>query len=115
MRRFRAALLLMVALTLPASVAGSANNPLIIIAGPGSAATTYYTPRIVSLKGRIVKFRNLDVPRHDVRSNTPGLFGSALIGFGKQTNVNGTQNLARGTYKFFCSLHPNMKGQLIVQ
>lgn len=85
-----------------------------VLAGPGSAATTYYTPRVVMLKGQSLNFRNLDVAMHDVR-NAGGKFFSALIGFGKQTPVVGVKTLAKGTYSFFCSLHPNMKGQLIVR
>ncbi len=84
------------------------------LAGPGSAATTYYTPRVVMLQGQTLNFRNLDVAQHDVR-NTGGQFFSALIGFGKQTPVIGVKALAKGTYSFFCSIHPNMKGQLIVR
>jgi plastocyanin len=85
-----------------------------ILAGPGSAGSTYYTPRVVSLQGQSTVFRNLDIVPHDVR-HVGGKFSSKIIGFNKQTPVNGVSALPRGTYKFFCSIHPNMKGQLIVR
>lgn len=86
-----------------------------IIAGPGNAfSPLYYTPRVVSLKGQSAVFRNLDIVQHDVVSVT-GKFSTPRIGFNKQANVVGVKNLARGTYNFFCTLHPIMKGQLIIR
>ena len=39
-----------------------------------------------------------------------------LIGFGQTAAVEGTDRLAAGeTYDFLCSIHPGMRGQLIVR
>lgn len=113
------ALLLLIAVVISAGgTAGAAVGP--IIAGPGSALGSYYTAVVISLKGQAATFRNLDpLAPHDVRSGKPpvsnGKFSSALIGFGKQTPVNGVQKLSPGTYTFFCSIHHNMRGRLIVR
>ncbi len=86
-------------------------RPLPLVAGPGSAASTYYTQQAVSQKGKAVVFYNFDVAQHDVRS-TSGKFFTGLIGLGKHATVVGAQKLAKGSYKFICSIHPNMKGTL---
>lgn len=111
-------LLLVMAVIVTAGGASQAGlTPL--LAGPGSAATTWYTPRVVILQGQPLVFRNLDVAPHDVWSGKPGAhdgkFFSAVIGFGKKTQVIGVKNLAKGNYNFYCALHPRMKGQLIVR
>lgn len=111
-------LLLVVAVIVTAGgTSQAALTPL--LAGPGSAATGWYTPRVVMLQGQSLTFRNLDVTPHDVWSGKPGAhdgkFFSPVIGFGKQTKVVGVKSLAKGNYNFYCALHPNMKGQLIVR
>ena len=66
-------------------------------------------------------FDNLDtsVTQHDVTAVKSGkggapLFRSATIGAG-QTPINGTNTLAPGTYRFFCSVHATeMSGDLVV-
>jgi plastocyanin len=65
-------------------------------------------------RGSTVDFLNLDVPQHDVRSTTAGLFASELIGTGQTAPVTGVDRLGPGSYGFYCSLHPNMKGTLTV-
>jgi plastocyanin len=72
-------------------------------------------------RGTTAIFDNQDpgVSPHDVFSSTNGsnnrpLFSSAEIGLG-QTPVNGTEALGAGTYRFFCTVHPNeMTGELVV-
>jgi plastocyanin len=98
------------------AAAGSA-----VLAGPGAASTTYATPAMVTQSGGSLSFANLDVAQHDVVSVEKGpgdkpLFQSPLIGFGQTAAVEGTDRLAAGkTYEFFCSIHPGMRGQLIVR
>ena len=71
-------------------------------------------------EGTVATFQNLDMGAapHDVtsvdtRKGKP-LFSSAQINLG-QTPVNGTDHLAPGTYRFFCTVHPTqMSGELVV-
>jgi polyvinyl alcohol dehydrogenase (cytochrome) len=85
-----------------------------IIAGPGAVATTYATPTVTMTQGSSATFTNLDVAQHDVISDD-GLFSTPLIGIGQSTPVNGAEALSPGSYGFYCSLHRNMTGSLIVQ
>jgi plastocyanin len=107
------AVVAVLAMFTPASAAQS-----FIVAGPGNSALPYYTPFVVLQKGQALTFVNLDIPLHDVKSGTPltptGKFSAAAIGIGKRTPVIGAKKLAKGSYKFFCSFHPAMKGTLRV-
>jgi plastocyanin len=73
--------------------------------------TTYATPAVTIQHGQSLSFTNLDVPQHDVQGNG---FGSPLISTGQSTPVAGVDTLAPGSYPFFCSLHRNMTGTLVV-
>jgi outer membrane protein assembly factor BamB/plastocyanin len=98
----------------PPSLPGVPNAPAAgntVIAGPGAVATTYATPTVTIQHGQPLSFTNLDVPQHDVQGNG---FGSPLISTGQSTPVAGVDTLAPGSYSFFCSLHRNMTGTLIV-
>lgn len=104
-----AALLLVVALIV--SAGGTSQGAVRLFeAGPGSAIAGYYTPAVVVIRGTWANFNNLDIAQHDVRSGTPafpsGQFFSRLIGLNETTRVVGVESLPRGTFKFYCSLHP---------
>lgn len=92
-----------------------------IVAAPGAASTTYATPVMVAQHGAAVSFANFDIAQHDVTAVEKGpngkpLFQSPLIGLGQTTEVDGTDQLSAGrTYDFLCSIHPGMRGQLIVR
>jgi plastocyanin len=72
-------------------------------------------------QGTVATFDNQDtsLSQHDVTAVKSGkggapLFRSATIGAG-QTPINGTNTLAPGTYRFFCSVHATeMSGDLVV-
>ena len=72
-------------------------------------------------RGATATFQNQDpgATPHDVFSvdsgaNDKPLFSSAAINVG-QTPVNGTDSLAPGNYRFFCTFHPTqMSGELVV-
>jgi len=72
-------------------------------------------------RGTVASFQNQDpgVSPHDVTAVDVGtdglpLFRSATINQG-QTPVNGTDALAAGSYRFFCTVHPTqMVGELVV-
>ncbi|MEY2569502.1 MAG: hypothetical protein QOE35_4031 [Actinomycetota bacterium] len=84
-----------------------------VIAGPGAVATTYATTTVTIQHGQSLSFTNLDVPQHDVQANN-GSFGTPLISTAQSAPVAGVEQLAPGSYGFFCSLHRNMTGTLVV-
>ncbi len=86
-----------------------------IATGPGGASYGYLTPVMVTQVGGPVNYTNGDIVRHDVVAND-GTFSSVLAGTGETVPVNGLENVESGkTYGFYCSLHPGMKGQLVVR
>ena len=90
-----------------------------VVAGPGAVAAGYLTPRMVVPKGSKAYFVNLDVATHDVVAKAAGTYGgkkfrSALTPTGQKKIIQGVNLLKAGTFPFFCSLHPNMQGALIV-
>jgi polyvinyl alcohol dehydrogenase (cytochrome) len=100
----------------PGTGAGSA-----IVAGPGAVYSTYATPVMTAEKGGSLSFVNLDLPQHDVVSDEKGpdgapVFKSRLGGVGEVVPVEGLDRTESGkSYGFFCSLHPGMRGTLIVR
>jgi polyvinyl alcohol dehydrogenase (cytochrome) len=92
-----------------------------ILAGPGAASTTYATPVMVTQVGGPVSFSNFDLPQHDVVSDARAvtgqpLFSSPRSGIGEVVPVRGLNRVQSGKqYGFFCSLHPGMRGTLIVR
>jgi plastocyanin len=87
-----------------------------VIAGPGAFLpnVSYLTPVAVMSRGGTATFRNLDVALHNVVSNS-GLFSTPLIGFNRTAAIAGVARLAPGNYPFHCSLHPWMRGTLVVR
>lgn len=106
----------------------------VIVSGPGSQFTGYATPAVVVPQGNGATYVNGDAIAHDVQAD--GVFGSdtnpwcapngfalghcpafwtPVIGLGKSVPVQGVLGLTPGTYPFTCSIHPGMKGSLIVQ
>ncbi|HEY7875445.1 MAG TPA: plastocyanin/azurin family copper-binding protein [Actinomycetota bacterium] len=118
------------ALASPASSAAAA-------AGPGGFAAGFVTPVVVSAPGEPITFANFDVAPHNFVASSAFLskklakkakwcsaydkgkcpvFWSQTISAGETTEVEGVDLLKSGTqYEFFCSLHPNMKGTLVVR
>jgi plastocyanin len=92
-----------------------------VVAGPGAASTGYVTPAVIAFAGGKLSFANLDVVQHDVTAQDHGsdgrpLFQSKLIGLGETATVDGVEKLQSGkSYGFFCTVHPGMRGTLIVQ
>lgn len=106
-----------------------------IAAGPMAQFYGYLTPAAVAA-GAPVTFTNADIVRHDVVQD-PGVDGVAgpddqpwcnrfpagecpvfwtpLIGLGESADVEGLENAEPGRlYSFYCTLHPGMKGKLVV-
>lgn len=86
-----------------------------------AACCTFGKPSFTIDRGTVATFQNADpgVAPHDVTAVDSGaggkpLFSSATINQG-QTPVKGTESLAAGTYRFFCTVHPiQMTGDLVV-
>ena len=107
------------------------------VSGPTAKFYGYLTPLVVISKGGALTYTNLDVERHNVEQDVTAdngvhgsskrpwcklfpsgkcpIFYSALIGLGGSEAVKGLQYVTPGTvYTFTCSLHPGMKGKLVV-
>jgi plastocyanin len=87
-----------------------------ILAGPPNQ---YFTSAPSADQGEEITFQNLDLVDHDVVADGRGpdgqpLFRSALVARGGSAVVAGTEFLATGSYPFFCSIHPSMKGTLAI-
>jgi len=77
----------------------------------------YTTPSVTMDQGEPLTFRNNDIANHDVThraADSKPLFRSEIIGQGETSFVEGSQYLTTGTYEFFCSVHPEMRGTLTV-
>lgn len=91
-----------------------------VVAVPGSFAATYATPFTVIPKGGHLTFVNGDIANHNVvdsisqQGRTPRFSSGALIGLGGTADVAGVDRLSPGTYHYFCALHANMTGTLVV-
>jgi plastocyanin len=129
-----AAVFVLASITAYAQDAGPA-----VVAIPGTFLTNYATPVAVVAQGGKLNFVNLDIAMHDViavddgtRTDCParlyrgtGLPGDPIIcplfwttqleSLGTISPVIGVEDLdAAKTYDFYCTLHGNMKGQLLV-
>jgi plastocyanin len=104
---------------------------------PGSFVAGFATPAVVASQGEAITYANADIAPHNFialdvflakkaakktqwcsaydKGKCP-IFWSDTIGAGATTDVRGVENLEAGaTYTFFCSVHPNMKGTLIIR
>jgi outer membrane protein assembly factor BamB len=92
-----------------------------IVAGPGATSTGYLTPVMATRVGGPLSFVNLDPVQHDVVSDERqpdgrATFSSKVSGLGEVAPVQGMDKVKAGqTYGFYCSIHPGMRGQLLVR
>ena len=92
-----------------------------IVAGPGATSTGYATPVASTQVGGPLSFVNLDPVQHDVTAEMRGpdgrpLFASKLSGIGEVAPVEGLDKVQSGqSYAFLCSIHPGMRGTLVVR
>ena len=71
-----------------------------------------YDPASLTFKvGQTVTWVNQDSTQHDVVANK-GAFKSGLLQTGGTLSFTFTK---AGTYQYYCSIHPNMNGTIIVQ
>jgi plastocyanin len=129
-------------LALPGSRAASPtaaapNAESTVVSLPQAQSYGYATPYMVVQQGGKLQYANFDIVRHNVvqdvatdhlalksgkakwcrqfKKGKCPLFYSPLIGLSQSEEVLGVGNLKPGTYSFLCTLHPGMKGKLIVQ
>jgi polyvinyl alcohol dehydrogenase (cytochrome) len=115
------------------ATAPSAESTVVSVAQAQSYG--YVTPYMVVQQGGKLQYANFDIVRHNVvqdpaadhKARKSGawcgqypkgkcpLFWSRLIGLNQSEQVVGVSSLKPGTYSFYCSLHPGMKGKLVVQ
>ena len=105
--------------------------PAVALATPGGFAVGFATPVVPMLQGGSVTFVNADVATHNLTSRAVLLkrvkvgtryktvkvpiFRSADVDTGGTGAVLGVDRLKPGSYAFYCTIHPNMAGQLQVQ
>jgi plastocyanin len=68
--------------------------------------------RLVVTKGQLVVWKNSDRARHNATS-VKGLFATKTGG--KDARLSARAPRKAGTYRYICSLHPQMKGTLVVR
>ncbi len=120
--------------SVPAAGTGAPSSE--VISGPEAQEYGYLTPEMIVSKGGTLQYSNFDVARHNVvqdvaadhKALTSGrakwcrqfkkhkcpLFWSALTGLDETSPVLGVANLKPGTYSFYCTIHPGMKGKLTI-
>ncbi|HEX8067954.1 MAG TPA: plastocyanin/azurin family copper-binding protein [Thermoleophilaceae bacterium] len=105
-----AAALAVLAATAPAAIAEER-----IYAVPSNQ---YLNPSVAIDQGETLLFRNLDLQQHDVVAvDKPAgkpLFASPLVAPGGEALVVGADQLKGGSYAYLCSIHPFMRGTLVV-
>jgi plastocyanin len=69
-------------------------------------------PDITVAKGTTVKFSNEDETAHTATAKESGAFDSGTIEPGKSAEVTLDQS---GTFAYYCSFHPFMKGTITVE
>ena len=117
--------------------AAAPNAESTVVSLPQAQSYGYATPYMVMQQGGKLQYANFDVVRHNVVQDVTAdgfalksgkakwcrqfkkhkcpLFYSPLIGLSESEEVLGVSNLKPGTYSFLCTLHPGMKGKLVVQ
>ncbi len=82
-----------------------------IVPNPSHHPDSLYVPNPIRIQvGQSVTWTNHDTDPHDVTS-VNGLFFSGPIATGASYTMRFTRP---GTYRYFCTIHPDMHGQVIV-
>lgn len=93
-------------------------NP-VIVAGPAAEQLNYLTQEVVLPQGDSLTFVQADpISFHNVvvkdASGQVVASSGYTVGFQSTPTVAGAESLPPGTYKFYCTPHPNMVGTLVV-
>ena len=136
MRRLIVAVVVALLLVPATATATETEQGPVVLSGAAGQFYGYLTPVMTVQAGGELSYANFDIVQHDVvhdvgedgivnkkkdkwcRSFDKGecpLFWSARAGLGDTVPVQGLKNLKSGeVYTFFCTLHPGMKGRLVV-
>jgi len=83
-----------------------------------AAGVAFDKPSFQLDPGQVASFQNLSNSQHDVTATGKGPDGAALFSSDTistaQSPVNGTQYLSTGSFEFFCTIHPEMRSDLVV-
>ena len=92
---------------------GANDAPAGVYGGGATVTIKDYTfgPALVT-PGVVVTFKNLDDAPHSMTSDKPGLFDTGSVKGGSSATF--TAPSAPGEYTFFCSIHTNIHGKLVV-
>jgi plastocyanin len=72
----------------------------------------YLPERLVVNVGQTVEWKNADIVPHTATGVNAKTFDSGVIATGKSWRFTAKK---KGTYDYFCTLHPNMKATLVVR
>lgn len=114
----------------PVTSAAPPPAPAAVVSGPQSATVGFAPPTVLSVQGQGVTLLNADTVGHTVTSlatrakrvkigkrlytiRVP-LFDTGDVAAAATGEVKGVTGLKPGSYAFFCTVHPAMKGQLVV-
>jgi plastocyanin len=97
-----------------------AGVPGFVATVPNGTILGYYPPQAVITQGSSLTFVNGDNTTHDVTCEERDpvtrkpICGSDYLNAGQTGPVKGVESLPAGTYRFHCSLHSGMVGDLTV-
>lgn len=78
----------------------------------GNNPDSFYVPGTIAVRvGQVITWTNKDTDPHDVTS-VDGVFSSGPIANGASYHLVLHKS---GTYRFFCTLHPEMHGVIVVR
>ena len=106
----------------PQATGGTSGVTLTILEGSSIQGNPDYDPDELTVKkGDTISVKNADTMPHTVTNgesatdqNSAKIFDSGMIMGGESAEID-TSNVDAGTYPYYCSVHPYMKGSLIVE
>jgi len=96
----------------PIASAGSTRSPSVVPNTHGSNPDAFYEPDPIRARiGQTITWTNRDTDPHDITAEN-GAFDSGPVASGGTFRWKA---LRPGTYRYFCTLHPEMHGTIIVR
>ena len=107
----------------PANIELETTNPILnILEGAAIMGNPNYEPKELTVsKGSTIIVNNTDTMPHTITNgesvsdpNTGNTFDTSIIMGGESAQID-TSNIDMGTYPYYCTVHPYMRGTLIIQ